>query len=81
MKTATMAACIAVGCTADIPFLGTDYCEDHEYEGVTTCSWSRWSYNNPPEQCNEEAEPGTERCSMHSEDLMGDDEDTHDYWD
>lgn len=64
--------------TADYVFGAAD-----EDEDVTTCTYVHnvGSYTNPPEPCDLDAIPGTDRCSMHNEDPMWEgDEDTHDYY-
>lgn len=60
-----------------------DYCEAHSDAVGDTCGWSQWGgFDNPPEHCDEDAIPGTDRCSAHTDDVIGeDDEDGHDYWD
>lgn len=74
--------CAAPGCT-DLTAPWDDYCEPHSDAVGDTCGWFRYAgYDQPPEQCDEDAVPGTERCSAHADDAIGeDDEDGHDYWD
>lgn len=76
------AACIAPGCTT-LAAVYDNYCEDHSDAVGAVCGWSRYGgYDNPPDYCDEDAVPGTDRCSMHTDDVIGDDdEDGHDYWD
>lgn len=79
MTTITLDTCIWPGCTntADDD---VDYCYDHEDMDGTCTYVSGGSYSSPPEACDNDAVPGTDRCSMHGDDTYGDDMDTHDYY-